>query len=87
VLGVLLVVWVRRLHVPAVLVAPLGQLAGASLWIYLTHWQVYPHLEVDHPFWATTASLVVGVLAWRLVSHARSLTRRLFERESAPLRA
>lgn len=70
VVGVLLVVWVRRLRVPAPLVAPLGQLAGASLWIYLTHWQVYPHLEVDHPAWATAASLVVGVLAWRLVTWA-----------------
>ena len=49
----------------AVLVAPLACVAGASLWIYLTHWQVYPHLEVDHSFWATAASLVGGVLAWR----------------------
>ncbi len=65
VLAALALVWVRRTPVPAVLVAPLACVAGASLWIYLTHWQVYPHLEVDHSFWATAASLVVGVLAWR----------------------
>ena len=65
VLAALALVWVRRTPVPTVLVAPLACVAGASLWIYLTHWQVYPHLEVDHSFWATAASLVVGVLAWR----------------------
>jgi len=64
-LACLALVWVRRTPVPTVLVAPLACVAGASLWIYLTHWQVYPHLEVDHSFWATVASLVVGVLAWR----------------------
>ncbi len=61
----LALIWVRRTPVPTVLVTPLACVAGASLWVYLTHWQVYPHLEVDHSFWATVASLVVGVLAWR----------------------
>ena len=28
--------------------ASAGVLAGASLWIYLLHWQVYPHLEHSH---------------------------------------
>ena len=63
--GALALVWLRRTTVPALLVTPLACVAGASLWIYLTHWQVYPHLEVDHSFWATVASLVVGVAAWR----------------------
>ena len=42
--------------------------AAASLWIYLTQWQVYPGLEdAGHPFLAIVASLVVGSspsLAW-----------------------
>jgi len=75
VVGVLVLVWVRRLRLPRHLVAPLSALAAASLWIYLTHWQVYPHLEVDHPMLATLASLVVGLAAWRvwtpLCRHAR----------------
>lgn len=80
---VLALVWVRRTWVPAALVPPLATLATASLWIYLTHWQVYPHLEVDHPLLATLSSLAVGVAAWWLVSRAVPLTRGLLRRESA----
>ncbi|MBS42109.1 MAG: AMP-dependent synthetase [Nocardioides sp.] len=63
--GVLVLVWVRRVRLPRPLVAPLAVLASASLWIYLTHWQVYPHLEDRWPLAATVSSLLVGVLAWR----------------------
>ena len=37
--------------------------ATASLWIYLTQWQVYPELEdAGHPYAAVLASLAVGIL-------------------------
>ena len=36
-------------------------LAGASLYIYLTHYQVYPYLQEDFPLTALFTSLVVGV--------------------------
>jgi hypothetical protein len=65
VLGVLVLVWLRRVRLPAPCVPLLGVLAASSLWVYLTHWQVYPHLEVDHPLLATVASFAVGVVAWR----------------------
>jgi peptidoglycan/LPS O-acetylase OafA/YrhL len=58
-----------------------GWLAGASLWIYLLHWQVYPHLEDDVPALATVLSLLVGVLAWQAWERA---ARRL--RECVPTR-
>jgi len=83
----LALVWVRRTWVPAALVPLVSALAAASLWIYLTHWQVYPHLEVDHPLLATLASLVVGVLVHRLVSHLSALTRRIFGADPSRLRA
>ncbi|HEX5916281.1 MAG TPA: AMP-binding protein [Nocardioides sp.] len=66
--GFLLVLW--RPHVP---VTPLlaragGVLAGASLFIYLTHWQVYPALEdAGHPWLALVASLTVGIAYARVV--------------------
>ena len=51
-------------------------LAGASLSIYLTHWQVYPHLEMDHPFLATALSLLVGIgYAWLTRPLSRLLSR------------
>lgn len=84
-LAALALVWVRRTWVPVALVPLVSALASASLWIYLTHWQVYPHLEVDHPLLATLASLLVGVLVHRLVSHLSALTRRQFKGDSAPV--
>ena len=60
--GVLLLLWARPVPVPGVLAAPLRVVAGASLWIYLTHWQVYPGLEAaGRPALAIGASLMVGV--------------------------
>ena len=41
-------------------------LAASSLFVYLTHWQVYPHLEMDFPLLATLASFAVGIAYWQL---------------------
>ena len=42
-------------------------LAHASLWIYLTHWQIYPELEAaGHQVLAVLLSLAVGLLAVRV---------------------
>jgi hypothetical protein len=66
VVGLLLLVWRGSVTVPSALAGPLALLASASLFIYLTHWQVYPHLEFRWPLGALLASLVVGVCAWAL---------------------
>ncbi|MEV4489209.1 AMP-binding protein [Micromonospora coxensis] len=44
-------------------------LAGSSLYIYLTHWQVYPHLR-DLPLVALAASLALGIGYATLVNRA-----------------
>jgi hypothetical protein len=59
--GMVVLACVPALRVPRWLAAVAGVLAGASLSIYLTHWQVYPHLELDHPWLATALSLAVGI--------------------------
>ncbi len=51
------------MRVPHVVARVAGVLAGASLWIYLVHWQVYPHLEYRIPWLATVLALAAGVLA------------------------
>ena len=66
ILGIAALTFVPTVRVPRAVVTPVTWLAGASLFIYLTHWQVYPHLEDDHPFWATTLSLLLGIAVWRL---------------------
>ena len=59
--GLVLLAWVPRLPSVRVLNALGGLLAGASLYIYLTHWQVYPLLNQRSALLATLASLAFGV--------------------------
>ncbi len=71
-LGIALLVVPRALPVPRLLATPLRVIAAASLWIYLTHWQVYPGLEAaGHPALAVLASLAVGVAAAWLAQWVR----------------
>jgi hypothetical protein len=77
--GVLLLVWGRPVRMPTWLASPVAVLASASLWIYLTHWQVYPPLEDrGHQVWAIVAALVVGVAASVAVKAAARAGRRAF---------
>jgi acyl-CoA synthetase (AMP-forming)/AMP-acid ligase II len=59
--GVAVLTLVPSVRLPRVLASAAGVVAGASLFIYLTHWQVYPHLEMEHPLLATLLSLAVGI--------------------------
>lgn len=64
VLGLLLLAWVPALPVPAFLRRVTGWLAAASLFIYLTHWLVYPLLLPIHPVLAVVGCLPVGIAYW-----------------------
>jgi acyl-CoA synthetase (AMP-forming)/AMP-acid ligase II len=74
VLAVAALAWVPSVRVPARVASVLGVLAASSLFVYLTHWQVYPHLEDDYPLLATVASFAVGIAYWLVM---RPLVRRL----------
>ena len=64
--GLLVLLWIPRLRLPRSLVPAIGATAGASLWIYLTHWQVYAPLDGVVSDWITLAAcLVVGWCAHR----------------------
>ncbi|MEO5854143.1 MAG: AMP-dependent synthetase, partial [Nocardioides sp.] len=80
--GLLALVWLPRLRLPRALARLAGVLAGASLWIYLLHWQVYPHLEYRLPWLATVLSLAVGVVAARIATRVAVGARRTRRRES-----
>ena len=66
VVGMLLLVWLRAVRVPAWLARASGVLAAASLYIYLAHWQIYPHLEDRFPLLATVLSLLGGIAFWQV---------------------
>jgi acyl-coenzyme A synthetase/AMP-(fatty) acid ligase len=64
--GLLLVLLVPRVLVPAPVVRIVGLLAGASLYIYLTHYVVFAPLLPLLPLWAVAViTLAVGIAAWR----------------------
>lgn len=66
--GFLLMLWVPHVRIPSWLARAAGVLAGASLFIYLTHWQVYPPLEdAGHQWLALVASITVGVAYGRVM--------------------
>ena len=49
---------------PRLVAGAVQVVAAASLWIYLTQWQVYPGLEdAGHPYAAVVAALAVGIVA------------------------
>ncbi|WP_337192171.1 AMP-binding protein [Streptomyces sp. HUCO-GS316] len=61
IVGLTLLIWVPTLPSLGPLSALAGVLASGSLYIYLTHYQVYPYLQKDFPLTALFASLLVGV--------------------------
>ncbi len=78
--GIAVLAWAPPVRLPARVATACGALAAASLSIYLTHWQIYPHLEMDHPLLATVASLAVGLGYHRLSTPLLEAIERAFVR-------
>lgn len=75
--GALALLWIGSVPVPRPLDRFVTLVASASLFIYLTHWHVYPHLEQDHQVLAALASLAVGIAVWwGYVALRRGIRRR-----------
>ena len=66
--GLALLLLVPTIRVPVVLGKVVALVAGASLFIYLTHWQIYP-LFGEAKIAAFLASLAFGIGMWLLVSN------------------
>ncbi|WP_309648293.1 AMP-binding protein [Nocardioides sp.] len=87
--GVLVLLLDRPVLLPRAVALMVGVVSAASLWIYLTHWQVYPPLEdAGHPYLAVLASLVVGIAAHAVDTRIRTpgtgLVRAWLRRRRAP---
>lgn len=77
VLGIVALTWLRDVRVPDRVARLAGVLAASSMWIYLVHWEIYPHLEHRIPVLATLLSLLGGVVASALWNRAaRSVAAR-----------
>jgi acyl-CoA synthetase (AMP-forming)/AMP-acid ligase II len=87
VVGLLVLVWLHAVRVPAPAVRVAAVLASASLYIYLAHWQVYPHLEDRFPLAATVLSLLAGIAFWQATNRVTPWVQRLAERLQPPTRS
>lgn len=74
--GTLALVWAPTVPWPRLLLKPTGVIASASLYIYLTHWQIYPWLEDRWPLGGLLASLALGVVVWQVVERLSGRVRR-----------
>ncbi|MFI1258508.1 AMP-binding protein [Streptomyces netropsis] len=78
--GLSLLVWIPSLPSLGPVNRVAGVLASSSLYIYLTHWQVYPHLADRSPLLAWVLSLAFGIgyatVATRLMRRLPALLRR-----------
>lgn len=73
--GLLLLLWIPTVWVPALIGRAAGLLASASLYIYLTQFQVYPEFAA-RTWLPVLACVVVGLVFWQVVEQAeRGLSR------------
>lgn len=82
--GLVLLLLVPRIPAPRHLARLLGMVAGASLYIYLTHYAIFPDL-LRHlsPLVVLVISLVVGIVSWLVAQRCASIPSRLRRRRVA----
>jgi hypothetical protein len=76
ILGLLALIWLPTARLPRWAASGASQVATASLFVYLTHFVVYPHLMHYSSVLAMAASLVVGIAYCRLWNAAEDRARR-----------
>jgi acyl-CoA synthetase (AMP-forming)/AMP-acid ligase II len=72
--GLALLIWLPAVRCPAAVAVVAGVVAEASLYVYLTHYQVYP-LFGGHTLLGVIASVAVGVLLTQVVVTTRKRIR------------
>ncbi len=75
--GLALLTWARTIAFPRRLVPAASSLAAASMWILISHFQVWPELHPRLPMAvAYPATILVGIAIWRLAESAPRWVRR-----------
>lgn len=75
--GLMALLWVPSVRLPGPVTRVIGPVAGASLYIYLSHWQVYPPLLDRYgSVVAIVGAVVAGVGIWTVLQRAAPARRR-----------
>ena len=86
--GVLLVLWVGRARLPRTVASAVKLLSAGSLYIYLTHFALYPPLlEVMPTYLVLPLCLASGILVWALAKRMQPHQIALFATKIRGLRA
>lgn len=80
--GLALLLLLPTVRVPAVVGKAAALVAGASLYIYLTHWQIYP-LFGEAKLLALVGSMAFGVGLWLAVTRSARVTSSVTSRSAA----
>ena len=66
-LGIVLLVWSPHLPLPRPAIRPIAIVAAASMWIYLSHFRIWPPLDRNLPPGAAyTITILAGIAIWQL---------------------
>jgi hypothetical protein len=77
-LGLVLLIWRRDLPLPRVAIRPIAVVAAASMWIYVSHFRIWPPLARNLPDAAAYAlTILAGIAIWRASSALGALTQRV----------
>ncbi|MPY77120.1 MAG: AMP-binding protein [Actinophytocola sp.] len=81
--GVGLVLTVPRMRIPRVLVVPIGLVASASLYIYLTHFALLPGaLAAMSPLTVTLLGVALGIAVWFVVERLTTVGARAWREKT-----
>ena len=78
--GLVLLIWLPAIRCPAAFTVVAGIIAEASLYTYLTHYQVIELFKGIHPLVGVSASIVVGVVVTYLATLMRKRIRERRQR-------
>jgi hypothetical protein len=77
-IGVVLLIWRRDLPLPRAAIRPIAVVAAASMWIYVSHFRIWPPLARNLPDAAAYAlTILAGVAIWRASTALGTLTYRV----------
>lgn len=78
--GLVLLIWLPAIRCPAAFTVVAGIIAEASLYTYLTHYQVIELFKGIHPLVGVSASIIVGVVVTYLATLMRKRIRERRQR-------
>ncbi|MCQ6271878.1 hypothetical protein M8J71_15480 [Pseudarthrobacter sp. R1] len=74
--GILMIAWIPAIPLPRVLHRAVGVVASASLYIYVTHWVVFPDFKDSQPVLAVVLSVAAGIAYWAIAVRIMGVAER-----------